>query len=357
MCTNVGATGASVQPNGKVYIGSNSDDPYDIRTRVIVKRPPDGYAYVGTDLASLSGDASAAEYSSSVSGAPTRALNEKGLAFTWALAFERPDHQPPEGALKPHAFWSTVMQRCATVDEALELMPTLARDMAAIALLADAGGGLAQVEIGRRRMEVTARYDASAGGSVANVNCWIAMLPEEGDPSSALDLETAPNGSRFRRVTERLGTFEGKIDLAAMKAILSDHGYRERFAGENTLVRGHGFSVCNHGSLHKASFDPDEPAWGTVSAEIIDPMDGIFWYVYGWPCGEPPEHGDHFLQDRAWGKFVGFPLAALPEGSYTTLTGELTHLGVKHLGSLVEFDVANDQVSQMARAAGLSATS
>ena len=87
------------------------------------------------------------------------------------------------------------------------------------------------------------------------------------------------------------------------------------------------------------------PAWGSVSAEIIDPVGGVFWYAYGWPCGEAPEHGDQMLQERAWGRFLGFPVAGLPEGDYTTLTGELTHLAARHLDRILELDRATGEVS------------
>jgi hypothetical protein len=116
--------------------------------------------------------------------------------------------------------------------------------------------------------------------------------------------------------------------------MLSDHAHRERFAGENPWIPGHGYSICNHGSLHKKTLDAKTPAWGSVSAEIIDPVAGIFWYAYGWPCGERPAYDDQLLQERSWGRFLGFPIAHLPAGDYTTLTGELTHLAVQHLGQI-----------------------
>jgi hypothetical protein len=85
------------------------------------------------------------------------------------------------------------------------------------------------------------------------------------------------------------------------------------------------------------AFDPTAPAWGSVSAEIIDPVNSIFWYAYGWPCGEPPDHGDQLLQGASWGRFVGFRLDGLPAGDYTTLTGELTPVAIRHLDRLVLF--------------------
>src|SRR5262249_33126532 len=181
MCTNIGAVGRSASPRSRVYIGSVSDDPYDIRTKVIVRRPKNGYAYVGTDLRPLSSSVSAAEYSDSVSGAPTRGLNEKGLAFTWALVFESKQNQAPAGGRRPQQIWGEVMQRCATVREALALLETLPRDMGGAGMVADRSGDFAQVEIGRKRMEVPRVLSLEDGGTAVNVNCWIAMQKAEGD--------------------------------------------------------------------------------------------------------------------------------------------------------------------------------
>jgi hypothetical protein len=271
-------------------------------------------------------------------------LNEAGLAFTWTLAVERKDNPDPEGAMKPHDVWAEVMTRCATVDDALELLERLPRGFAGAGMLADRDGRLALVEIGRKRINVTKRLTAAPGGTAVNVNCWVGMQAEEGDPLVALDNPKVPNQSRFQRANELLGKVDGPIDLATMARLLSDHADKDRFAGENPWIPGHGYSICNHGSLHGASFDPAKPAWGTVSAEIVDPSGAVFWYTYGWPCGQPPEHGDQLLQERAWGTFLGFPLAALPAGDYTTLTGELTPLAISHLRHLVELDRATGQV-------------
>jgi hypothetical protein len=338
MCTNIAAAGRSLRSPGKVYIGSVSDDPYDIRTRVVVERAKHGHGYIGTDLVPLGEAASVAAYAESTSGAPTRGLNERGLAFTWAYAWERPENGPASGALKAHQAWGEVMRRCGSVSEAIALLEELPRDFGAASMLADRSGDCALVEIGRRQVKLSRRLDAAAnGGTGVNVNCWMAMQDEDGDPRAGLDVPTAPNQTRYARATERLGLVDGGIGLKELMGALCDHGYRERFASENTLVPGHGFSICNHGSMHRSKFDPAAPAWGSVSAEIVDPVGGIFWYAYGWPCGEAPQFGDQLLQDRSWGKFVGFRLDDLPEGRYTTLTGELTPLAMRHFDRLVAF--------------------
>ncbi len=319
MCTNVAATGKSVRSPGAVYIGSVSDDPYDIH------------------LVPLTAAVSAAEYARSTSGAPTRGLNERGLAFTWAFAWEKPQNKPPAGAVKAHQAWGEVMRRCGTVDEAVTLLSDLPRDFGAAGMLADRTGDCALVEIGRRHVTVSRRLGRDPGGTGVNVNCWMAMQDEDGDPKAGLGVATAPNLTRYSRATERLGLVDGRIGLGEMKDVLCDHGHKERFAGENTLVPGHGFSICNHGSMDGRVFDPAAPAWGSVSAEIIDPVNSIFWYAYGWPCGEAPQFGDQMLQERSWGTFVGFRLKDLPAGQYTTLTGELTPLAIRHFHRLLAF--------------------
>ena len=72
MCTNIGLTG-SKYPFAKVLIGGVSDDPYDIRTRVVVERSVHGYAFIGTELKALSEEVSMPGYNASVGGWPTRA--------------------------------------------------------------------------------------------------------------------------------------------------------------------------------------------------------------------------------------------------------------------------------------------
>jgi hypothetical protein len=217
------------------------------------------------------------------------------------------------------------------------LLRDVPRDFGAAGMIADRSGACALVEIGRRHVAVSRRLGSGAEGTGVNVNCWMALQEEDGDAKGGLQVTTAPNHTRYTRATERLGLVDGRIGVTEIKDVLCDHGHRDRFAGENTLVRGHGFSVCNHGSLGGTSFDPTAPSWGTVSAEIIDPVGGVFWYVYGWPCGETPQFGDQMLQDRSWGHFVGFSVGDLPAGQYTTLTGELTSLAMQHFDKLCRF--------------------
>jgi len=334
-CVNVGATGRAARPRGKAYLGSVSDDPYDIRTHLLVWRPADGYSFIGTELIALNAASSDPNYIEMVNGGPTRGINERGLAFTWTLAGERPENAPEPGALSPSKFWTTVMQRCATLDEALALMPNLPRSFSGTFMLADRDGNLAVVEAGRKVFHVSCRLSVDSGGTAINVNCWLAMQDEQGLAICAVDNPNVPNQSRYSRAQELFEQLGHQVDREGVRTILTDHAHRERFAGENPWIPGHGYSICNHGSLHSPTFDPARTGWGSVSAEILDPVDGIFWYAYGWPCGEAPEYGDQLLQERSWGTFLGFPLPELPAGEYVTATGELTALAARHLQRLL----------------------
>jgi hypothetical protein len=334
MCTNIGLTGSSAEPFGKVLIGSVSDDPYDIRTRLVVERSPRCYAFIGTELKALSDDVSMPGYNASVAGFPTRALNEKGLAYTWTFAHERPENLPSADAIKSSAAWAKIMRHCAIVDEAIAMLRELSRDFSGNFMLADRAGELAIVEAGRKALTVTQRRSMTAGGSAIAVNCWLEQAGE-GLPTAAVDNRDTSNYSRYTRSIDLLKTAQNRAGFVELAAMLRDHCFRERSAADNPLTPGHGYSICNHGTLGGDRFSGERPSHGSVSAEIIDPIDGVFWYAYGWPCGEAPEAGDQLLQECSWGAFIGFPLDKLPAGIYTTLRGELTALAAAHFASLL----------------------
>jgi hypothetical protein len=66
----------------------------------------------------------------------------------------------------------------------------------------------------------------------------------------------------------------------------------------------------------------------------MQPSARLFWYAYGWPCGEQPEFGDEMLQDKSWGEFVPFSLEGLDLANrdtidLTTEDGDVTAAGVQ----------------------------
>jgi hypothetical protein len=117
--------------------------------------------------------------------------------------------------------------------------------------------------------------------------------------------------------------------------LLSDHANRERDPMENPILEAWGYSICNHGTRSKDTYPHEDLPWGTVSAEIMEPSAGLFWYAYGWPCGAKPEFGDQLFQGNSWGRFVPFGVQASGEGEpgvtvLSTTSGEITAAGVRY---------------------------
>jgi hypothetical protein len=105
---------------------------------------------------------------------------------------------------------------------------------------------------------------------------------------------------------------------------------------DNPLLPAWGYSICNHGTRRQETYPHEDLPWGTVSAEIMQSSQRLFWYAYGWPCGEPPEYGDQIYQDRSWGRFVPFGFGASKDEEITvlaTLEGEITPAGLKSQGA------------------------
>lgn len=339
-CTNVAVVGASLPRDRQWLVGSVSDDPYDIRTRVIVDKQPGGLKYVATELQPIS-DVGMAERGYVVNEEErARGVNEAGFGFTWAFAQEE-DTTPSADGLSSGEFARQVLSNCTSVEEALCLVESAPRAFSGSWFFVDAGGELAQVEIARRTYCVTKRLSAEEGGLAVNVNCFQDLRACQ-HQSGSMDLDDVPNAGRYNAARARLVGIEGRATLADIALVLSDHeGIETAVAEPPWVFPGQGFSVCNHGTFGDDSPTPSRVPFGTVSAEIIDPVSRTLWYCYGWPCGTSPSFRDQLYQDRSWGRFLPFNVDSLPLGGYTTLYGELTPLAVRHVDLRRVLEVAS----------------
>jgi hypothetical protein len=320
-CTNIAVRGASLTLPSRWLLGSVSDDPYEVRTKVVVGKEQGGLKYVATELHSLRGQGIDGGGYVVKEGECTRGVNEAGLAFTWAFAQELDPPTVVHG-LRSDQFSRLLLTKCMSVDDALRATESAPRDFSAVSFFTDSHGELAQVEIGRRAFTITKRFSADDHGVAVNVNCYQDMK-EYQDPRGSMDLSSAPNASRFTAAMTRLAQIQSNAELGDVAGVLADHQNIESApAREPWIWPGQGFSICNHGST-----------FGTVSAEIIDPISKTLWYCYGWPCGGMPTRKDQVHQERSWGRFLPFCVDCLPVGCYTTLLGDLTALAVRHLGS------------------------
>jgi len=321
-CSNVATVVVDDGPPRWV-IASVSDDPYDVRTRVIVDR--DGpLAYVATELQPAQTTGMAERGYVVVEGERGRGVNEAGFALCWAYVDER-KVEPASQGLTSGQFTRKLLGECPTVATALEIIDAADRNFAGAWFFADAEGDFAQVEIGRSAFSIVVRGRPEPGRFAINVNCYqgpaMAVLQQ---PWSALEVAAAPNGARRDAAAAALDALGHPVALADVASVLSNHEGAERpGAAAPWVFPSQGFSVCNHGT-----FGPEAPAdavaFGTVSAEILDPSTRTLWYCYGWPCGERAAAGDQPFQEQSWGRFRPFTLDRLPAGAMTTIGGELT---------------------------------
>jgi hypothetical protein len=321
-CSNIATVLAEDGPPRWV-IASVSDDPYDVRTRVVVDR--DGpLGYVSTELRPARRTGMAERGYVVVEGERGRGVNEAGFALCWAYVDEREIDPAGEG-LTSGSFTRKLLATCPTVATALEIIEAADRNFAGAWFFADADGDFAQVEIGRSTFAVIERARPKPGRFAVNVNCY--QHPAMGalqQPWGALDVGAAPNGARREAAVTALAALSHPATLADVASVLSDHqGVGRPGAAAPWVFPSQGFSVCNHGT-----FGPDAPAgavaFGTVSAEILDPSTRTLWYCYGWPCGEQRAAADQPFQERSWGRFLPFSLDGRPAGAMTTIEGELT---------------------------------
>ena len=233
------------------------------------------------------------------------------------------------------AFNRHVLSSCASVADVLAFIEEADRDFSGAWLFADATGAFAQVEIGGAGYCVVENRSPEAGAFAVNVNCYQSesMRPHQQASGSLDDLHAPNRARRDAAVSCVAGLDNATIDDLALA--LANHEGRELPGASGSWVfPSQGFSICNHG--HFSSDDSGAPAFGTVSAEIVDPVRRILWYCYGWPCGERSAAPDQPFQDRSWGRFLPFALDRLPAGDMSTTNGELTDAAAE----LVEFDRA-----------------
>jgi len=307
-CFLIGVTGPGVSAHGEALIGSVSDDPYDIRTFLRLVKPAGSQPHIGTELVSTTEHSLIERGYFAHPGETTRGLNESGLAFTCAMIFERETAARTRQASPFAELTRKMMLDCETVLDAIKLFQSAcAVTPAFTVLLADAKGDLAHVEAGTFGINVNQHYSIGNPGMVFGVNCYLSKkLVNDNDPKSLLENTQNNNLARRERGQQLAQEFRGRLDVAALARILSDHANRERDPMDNPLLEAWGYSICNHGTRHQETYPQENLPWGTVSAEIMQPSKKLFWYAYGWPCGQKPEYGDQIHQDRSWGKFMPF---------------------------------------------------
>ncbi len=333
-CFLIGVTGHGVSKEGEALLGSVSDNPYDVRT--FMKRVNAGkLAHIGTELISTTEHTLTERGYFARPGETTRGVNEAGLAFTCAMVIENETQKKPSNPTAFADITEFMMKNCRRVSEAINVFTSKeAINPAYSVLLADANGDLAHIEVGNFGVALNYHYSKKEPGVVFAVNCYLSQaLVNYNAPHTLITNKDNNNMARRERGKKLAETFKGELDVEHLMELLKDHANRERDPLKNPILSAWGYSICNHGTRRKETYPHEDLPWGTVSAEILQPSKKLFWYAYGWPCGQAPEYGDQILQENSWGKFIAFGFkegGRSKEGTLlTTPSGALTPEGVE----------------------------
>ena len=310
-CTIAAATG-SATTSGDPLVMSNSDDPFQTRTRLVVEQPANGLRFIATQIISPPPMVS-------WTNMHTRGLNEAGMAYTWS--YVTPRHEPTDATaigIPYYQIGSLLLGQARTLGEALELLDSCPRAFHGNYLFADRSGEIALAEVGTRTIRVTERI---RDGAIGRTNHWL-----DGDSLEDEAIECSTH-HRLARIQQLLAEHDGRLGTERFMGFCRDHEGRD-----DPEVR---HSICSHGHGGQGV------EWfGTVSSEIMEPVSGTFRYSYGWPCGElPTAPAMQPLQDRSWGSYLPFKLEDLEPGEYVSTEGQLTPLALAHLASRLDTGV------------------
>lgn len=220
-CSSVAARDSDHGP----LVAGNLDD-LTLAYRLEITRPQKGYAFADLGRLGMAGCA--------------RCMNEAGLAIgvssVWPVCDDWLRIESP-GALNFDLVVRAIVQNCATVKEALDLIkdwPTQLNLM-----LADASGDVARVE-----MSIVGQWVTRPNGD------WIVAANHYASPESrkalaalgiGWDRSNQPNGAmrtheRYARYEELLSAAPRKLTLSRMQQTIADHD-------------GWPFSICSTGSV------------------------------------------------------------------------------------------------------------
>jgi len=192
-------------------------------------------------------------------GAPgcfSSGINEDGLALADTAAPTR-DLGP---GLNRYFLLTLLIERCATVDEALALLRAVPHTGSGCLVLADAAGEVAAVELGHRRVGI----ERGSGGRIGRTNHH--RLPETAPANLLRPRRAAAHGNSIARQAAlglalgRLAEAPGPDDLAALLA---------RHADEE------GPAFCRHGGDDLAA---------TISGALFDTARRQLLFCAGPPC-------------------------------------------------------------------------
>lgn len=190
----------------------------------------------------------------SVPGAYSSGINSDGLALA-DTQIATPDHGV--GWLR-YFLMTRVLARHATVAEALEDIGSLDHAGGGSLVLADAGGALATVDLGHRRMHCATGDD----GWVARTNHYASGKVEEAPDDAASSRDSHGRLATLQRVL-----VTGQNSLAVLRQVMASHdcdgasGLCRHAAGGDSRTLSGAVFACRAGLLYFCPGNPCEAGW------------------------------------------------------------------------------------------------
>lgn len=278
-----GCTITAIKTQGRYLLASNSDNPWDTRTRARIKQGKK-YHFIGTELLCPDGNL---PWSNMI----TRGVNEKGISFTFAYVDGDPELY--QGGIDFKDFGDHILGRFQTLHEIEDYLRNEPVQVHGNFLFADGLGNLLVSEI-----HPTEKYFKwNPEEAVFRTNHFL-HLPFKNDKEiiETCSILRYQSGVHASKQSDRQDAFP------FLQTFLRNHHLVE-------LGADWGGSTCNHGQ-----------AVGTVSSEILDPLTKEMFYCYGPPCGKSEKM-------EGWGRYVSFPLNSRGVGELTTLNGKIVKKG------------------------------
>lgn len=235
------------------------------------------YRYIGTELI-CDGDQSV-PWANMV----TRGLNEKGFGFTYAHVEPIDGNWASEQGTNFHDFSRYVLSECSSVREAEEYIRGEKRSFHGNFILNDAEQDIVLLEVTTKGVNLIRPADWEWKLPIICCNYYVSKSMR-----FYTEIESARESNAYYRWHNAMLTAAGsrKRGMPLMQEILSSH------EGRLAVDGAWGCCPCNHGQ-----------EVGTVSSEIIDTANGLFYYCLGWPCGLQDPLPSQDYQHLSWGKF------------------------------------------------------
>lgn len=278
----IGCTIIGIKTTSGTFLGSNSDNPWNTRTRLIVAKRDGEYKFIGTELICQDNSVPWANMI-------TRGLNEKGLAFTFAYVQPLDGNYETALGMSFKEFSWELMGKCSDIYEVEEFIKNTDRAFHGNFLFADRLGNLELIEISTKKLVFVKDLNV-----VVRCNHFLSK-----EMQLLTDIDYAHSTNSYTRYQSAMHIIESseKNGKETIKKVLTSHVFRQ----EEEDSWGH--SSCNHGRL-----------FGTVSSEIINPIEKVFSYNFGWPCGEKKTYPEQLFQEKSWGFFRDYFVENLNPG-------------------------------------------